>query len=645
MSHIVCPHCQTANRLTRVTCVHCDRDISMIRVIANKAKHHFNAALEHAERQRWSEATTELHNCLDLDANHVNAHVVMGTCLAKLDRHEEARQAWERALAVDSRFSKAHDYLQRVEEVPQARRYYRNLCRVTMLMVGVLLLVAWKMWLDWRPDAAEQALTEANRAFRANEFAGSAEALQRLFEENPDSDTLAAGQALFEALHSVIDLEKGRIQLAEDDDDWRRGLDACNRLLALNPPEADQRQALRKQAEFAANLLHEVEALVARLEEGEMDPASVLAQIEGLADEMPTQSLRERFQEADRRIEDVVAQRREEDFERALAAALEDSSSETPLERLLTLNALRADWPDRQPLTDAMARVAADIAREVQTRWDRLQIDATPGRLGNFAEQTREIVALAEVESAWPASVADSLATLTQAVASAESAIPRAAFVEQRRAVESLLASEQWTDALAALDAIPQENLTEDEEGWIDETRERHARSGFESDFVRAQTLAEGENWDKALETLDGLSLARATDEERSQIDSLRMEISESRDRAHMLEAVALLNRWTRPEHDRAFERGTIDDALAREVVDNFETVIDAVPDTQYSRSFRTRHVLFYAARSWEHLGEPERARPLYQRLLSEFANHPQADLAREGLARIDDEAAGTGPE
>ena len=112
-----CPYCQTENRDDREKCYHCEKDVSMLRVIVNKARHHYNVALEHAERGRIHEAVNEMRNCIDLDHQFAPAHVVLGTLYAKRGEFDKARECWNTALALNPDMAKSRDYLQRAEEL------------------------------------------------------------------------------------------------------------------------------------------------------------------------------------------------------------------------------------------------------------------------------------------------------------------------------------------------------------------------------------------------------------------------------------------------------------------------------------------------------------------------------------------------
>ncbi len=140
---MLCPYCQTENRDDRETCYHCSRDVSMLRLIVNRAKHHYNQALEHAERGRVDEAITDLNNALEVDSSIINAYVVLGTLYTRKEMFKEAREAWQQALAADHRFQKAHEYLLKAGQAeyafPAVRRL-RNLC-LTLAAVSLALVI------------------------------------------------------------------------------------------------------------------------------------------------------------------------------------------------------------------------------------------------------------------------------------------------------------------------------------------------------------------------------------------------------------------------------------------------------------------------------------------------------------------------
>ncbi len=157
---MICPYCHTDNRDDRELCYHCNRDLTMLRVIVNKAKHHYNQALEYAERDRTDDAIHELQNTLDLDGSMIDAHVVLGTLYAKQNEFGKARDEWNAALALDHRLQEAHDYLNKAEHAVVVFPIVRRLKTINLgMLVLVGLIVA--LW-GGRPSS-----TYARRAVRA----------------------------------------------------------------------------------------------------------------------------------------------------------------------------------------------------------------------------------------------------------------------------------------------------------------------------------------------------------------------------------------------------------------------------------------------------------------------------------------------
>lgn len=135
---MICPFCKTENRDERATCYHCEADLKMLRSVVNASRHHYNKALEHAGRGRNKEAITELHTALGLDASFVNGWVVLGTLHAKEERFDEAEKAWERALKLDDRYKKAHDYIAKIERLRPILPAYLRLRRFAMGLMGLI---------------------------------------------------------------------------------------------------------------------------------------------------------------------------------------------------------------------------------------------------------------------------------------------------------------------------------------------------------------------------------------------------------------------------------------------------------------------------------------------------------------------------
>lgn len=136
-----CPHCQTENRPDRGICYHCEADISLLCTVVNKARNHFNTALELAGRNHNDQAIAELKSALELDSAFAQAWVVLGTLHAREGRKDQAVAIWTRALSLDPNLKKAHDYIGKVELMAEAEPRVRALRRtVGVLALGMTLL-------------------------------------------------------------------------------------------------------------------------------------------------------------------------------------------------------------------------------------------------------------------------------------------------------------------------------------------------------------------------------------------------------------------------------------------------------------------------------------------------------------------------
>lgn len=186
----------------------------MLRVVVNKARYHYNLALEHAERGRFDEAIDELHNAIDLDRSFVPAHVVLGTIYAKKGDFEKARAAWEAALALNPELNKAHRYLDRLEKVSEALPVLRTMrLALTILVVTVVVLLIALFW-QRQPDRAAVLLRSAYSAYEKGRYS---EALEKLSEvvttRDPNLPISVAANALREAIK--LDFRQ-KLQLAQE---------------------------------------------------------------------------------------------------------------------------------------------------------------------------------------------------------------------------------------------------------------------------------------------------------------------------------------------------------------------------------------------------------------------------------------------
>ena len=235
-----CPFCQTENRDDQERCYHCDKDLSMLRLIVNKAKHHYNQALEFAERDHLDDAIKELKNTIELDAAMVDAHLVLGTLYAKKEMFDEARAAWNQALALDHRMEKAHDYINKGESAKVVFPAMTRLYRVCIGLAGLLLITLIILGVVIRPDRDLEQVRQAVANAKDNPAA-----LTTAFElfEHMIQDHHASQESLDFAVtlrDYIIQRWVRQIEMARmaiDYDQPGKGIQLLDKLDAENPPE------------------------------------------------------------------------------------------------------------------------------------------------------------------------------------------------------------------------------------------------------------------------------------------------------------------------------------------------------------------------------------------------------------------------
>lgn len=238
---MLCPYCQTENREDRDACYVCGKDISTIRLVVNKARQHFNDALEHAERGRSTEAIDELKNALDLDASLVPAHVVLGTLYARDGKFVEARDCWNNALALQPDLQRAHDYLERIEDVESSlptMRFYRW---VAVLMFLLALVMAVAVIYTSRSEPATNLLNQASALVAENRFGEAEDKLQQARASiRPGTSVAAAVVALQQALELDRQQQVRLIQDLKYQQMFPEALDAIAELESRSPEPQTQ---------------------------------------------------------------------------------------------------------------------------------------------------------------------------------------------------------------------------------------------------------------------------------------------------------------------------------------------------------------------------------------------------------------------
>ena len=243
-----CPFCSTENRDERETCYHCNQDLSMLRLVVNKARHHYNLALEHADRGRYHEASTELQNALDLDRSLVQAHVVLGTVYSKLERFEEAEKCWQRALAINPSLDKAHQYLTNLGGSGQrVRSTHRLRLVVAALLVTTVGLIA-AMIFHFLPARGTQELQEAWQSYLQDNNREAMVHLENVKAVASEPFTLRSADRLNQAIRKSEDDRAEAVQKAIAEEQWLEAHRLINAEMAHKPTAETEKQLNTLQA-------------------------------------------------------------------------------------------------------------------------------------------------------------------------------------------------------------------------------------------------------------------------------------------------------------------------------------------------------------------------------------------------------------
>ncbi len=275
-----CPYCQTENREDRETCYACGKDISTIRMVVNKARQHYNDALEHAERGRVTEAIDELKNAVDLDAGLINAHVVLGTLYARMGKFPEARESWQNALNLNPELARAHDYLERVETVQAAIPTLTTYRRIALsLLVAAVVLAAAVIYLA-RPDGGAASLDKASGLLENRQYGEALIQLEQAkVSSDPQGSIRIAANALEHTLRLDLQQQVRRIQDLKYRQMYPETLAAIAELEAVRP-DAETSAALATIRSDVGYYYHNlISQLYTAYEQGDVDFATLQDEI------------------------------------------------------------------------------------------------------------------------------------------------------------------------------------------------------------------------------------------------------------------------------------------------------------------------------------------------------------------------------
>lgn len=277
---MICPYCRTINRDDQDICYHCNRDLSMLRLIVNKAKHHYNIALEHAERGRYAQAITELQNALDLDRHNKDALVVMGTVYARMGQLDKAREYWTEALKLEPILYKAQDYLRRAESVKAVLPRLDLITTLALLLfISLIVNIALTFYFT-TPRKEERSIQKAWNSYLGRDYSTALSILNDLETGAKKPIVKSASGILKENIKNYFNWQIQAIKQAEAENNLYDAMRLVRETLRRNPPLPVRDTLIILSADLRQVLIRHINKIIADYYNGEESFARTTAEID-----------------------------------------------------------------------------------------------------------------------------------------------------------------------------------------------------------------------------------------------------------------------------------------------------------------------------------------------------------------------------
>lgn len=277
---MICPQCQADNRDDRTQCYDCSQDLTVLRQVIARSREHFNAGLEHAERNRHDEAISEIKHALELDASFVNAWVVLGTVYARQEKFDEAQKAWQSALAINPQYQRCHEYLTRAQRVSQSLPAIQRLrslvvglgAAAVLLLAGCIALFLFQIRPDPAADGIDSALSLRDQKRTGDALAAAERAANHLLAP---ARSRRAAEFIKSQIQKDIEAQLDSVRTMASGDDFSASISAIDALKALAPPTDVATEIERLRAGVLDRVTARARETAAAFEKGEV-PFAVL---------------------------------------------------------------------------------------------------------------------------------------------------------------------------------------------------------------------------------------------------------------------------------------------------------------------------------------------------------------------------------
>lgn len=396
---MLCPFCQTENREDRASCYSCNGDLGMLRVVANKARHHYNIALEHAERGRYSEAIDELHNALDLDSRLVPAYNLLGTLYARQGDVALARESWEKAMQVYPQLGNTYDYLSRLDRVQEQLPLLERLRQACLaLTVIVFVLVASLFYIN-KSDRSQGQIRLAQQAYDNKHYGEALNLLNQVVSSRKGSSEISviAADTLRRAISTSMDTSLNQIRDYTTRNEFTKAISAIADL-EKNVPD----QPTSKVLELLRNEVHDqfrssIAALQKDYEDGRASYSSLTRRITDFLELYPEVLEKDDLRQDLAKARNIEVQRRVDVIREEFAR---NSANEGSVENAINqLKLLGNEFPGSDALTRERKSFVGDLLLFCYDRFNNemksQQYDLAQRHLvelSNFSNEFEDIV-------------------------------------------------------------------------------------------------------------------------------------------------------------------------------------------------------------------------------------------------------------
>ncbi|MBN1901065.1 tetratricopeptide repeat protein [Candidatus Sumerlaeota bacterium] len=333
----------------------------MLRLITNKAKHHYNLAIDHAERNRYYQAISELQNCLDLDKNNISAHVLLGTIYAKQNKFDSALQEWEAALSLHPSLFKSHQYIERAEQVKSALPVLKW---VKVLLAGLFISFACIIVLSLhivQPHPSEDLLEKAISDYRNKRFGDAVRKVESFSSKYGSSPLLPIAQLVNESIREKMDAQKQKIRNRLQAKDFSGAMDLCKQLEAYHPDPETGQFLKHIKTDARLSMKESIEKSLAENFKTLDDMTPLEKQIETLRIHFPEEPSLEAYHSRMAAIESRVLKKDEIDLQNKLDEILAIRNPQTVLSELIRFNRLNPEFASKAFVPRSIREIKKNI--------------------------------------------------------------------------------------------------------------------------------------------------------------------------------------------------------------------------------------------------------------------------------------------